>query len=99
MPAPRSEAGPLVLIILDGWGWREDPEHNAIHHAAPRHMDELAQRFPTARLDASGGSVGLPDGYIGNSEVGHQCMGAGRVTLQGLRQISHAVETGKFYEN
>ncbi len=94
MPAP-----PFVLIILDGWGWREDPEHNAIHHAAPRHMDELAERFPTVRLDASGGSVGLPDGYIGNSEVGHQCMGAGRVTLQGLRQISHAIETGEFYEN
>jgi len=90
---------PLVLIILDGWGWREDPEHNAIHHAQPRHMDELAERFPTVKLDASGGSVGLPDGYIGNSEVGHQCLGAGRVTLQSLRQISRAIETGEFYEN
>jgi len=94
MPSP-----PLVLIILDGWGWREDPEYNAIYHAGPRHMDELAERFPTVMLDASGGSVGLPEGYIGNSEVGHQCMGAGRVTLQGLRQISLAIKSGEFYEN
>jgi 2,3-bisphosphoglycerate-independent phosphoglycerate mutase len=89
----------LVLIILDGWGWRAEPEHNAIHHARTPSMDELAERFPAALLAASGLSVGLPEGYIGNSEVGHQCMGAGRVTLQGLRQISHDIETGAFFDN
>jgi 2,3-bisphosphoglycerate-independent phosphoglycerate mutase len=90
---------PFALIIMDGWGLRREAENNATRQCNPRHLDELAARFPTVSIDTSGPSVGLPEGFIGNSEVGHQCMGAGRVTRQGLSQIFHAIDTGEFYRN
>jgi len=89
--APRR---PLALIVLDGWGIREDRRHNAIAMAHKPAYDELAARFPVARLQASGEAVGLPDGQMGNSEVGHMNMGAGRVVYQDLTRIDHTIREG-----
>jgi 2,3-bisphosphoglycerate-independent phosphoglycerate mutase len=96
---PRLDRAPFALIILDGWGWREDTDHNATRNSNPRHLDELAARYPWLLIDCSGPSVGLPEGYIGNSEVGHQCMGSGRIASQGLSQIFQAIESGDFSRN
>ena len=86
---------PLALIVLDGWGIREDRDKNAIAMARKPVYDELAARFPIARLKASGEAVGLPGGQMGNSEVGHMNMGAGRVVYQDLTRIDHAIGAGK----
>ena len=90
---------PMVLIVLDGWGHRTAGEGNAIRRSAPAFMDRLAREFPSALLDASGEAVGLPPGVIGNSEVGHLCLGAGRVVLQDLSRINHAVARGDLARN
>ena len=71
--------GPLVLVVLDGWGLRDEKEYNAIKLARTPTYSELVERFPHAALAASGEAVGLPEGQMGNSEVGHTTMGAGRV--------------------
>jgi 2,3-bisphosphoglycerate-independent phosphoglycerate mutase len=89
----------MVLIVLDGWGHRDAAEGNAIRAAAPVFMDGLARDWPTALLDASGEAVGLPAGVIGNSEVGHLCLGAGRVVLQDLSRINRAVARGDLARN
>lgn len=85
---------PLVLAILDGWGHREEIAHNAIHAARTPNWDALWQNYPTALLDASELEVGLPMGQMGNSEVGHMNIGAGRVILQDLPRIDAAIEDG-----
>jgi 2,3-bisphosphoglycerate-independent phosphoglycerate mutase len=90
---------PTMLIVLDGWGHRDATEGNAIALAAPRFMQSLGRDFPSALLSASGEAVGLPPGYIGNSEVGHLCLGAGRVVLQELARINQAILTGAFDRN
>ncbi|HKQ98998.1 MAG TPA: 2,3-bisphosphoglycerate-independent phosphoglycerate mutase, partial [Candidatus Polarisedimenticolia bacterium] len=82
---------PMVLIVLDGWGADDRRDGNAIALSEPRFMQRLAREWPSALLAASGESVGLPPGYIGNSEVGHLCLGAGRVVLQDLARINRAV--------
>jgi 2,3-bisphosphoglycerate-independent phosphoglycerate mutase len=91
--------GPTVLVILDGWGHSERREANAVANCGALHMESLARDHPSALLDASGVSVGLPAGQIGNSEVGHTCMGAGRIVYQDLNKIGHAVETGALSRN
>ena len=91
--------GPLVLTILDGYGLAEAAPDNAIHSARTPVLDGLFAAFPATRLDASGLSVGLPQGQMGNSEVGHTNMGAGRVVYQDLTRITKAVEDGDFFEN
>jgi 2,3-bisphosphoglycerate-independent phosphoglycerate mutase len=90
---------PLVLLVLDGWGIREDPEHNAIALARTPVYDALLARYPHAQLVASGEAVGLPPGQMGNSEVGHMNMGAGRVVYQDLTRIDKAIADGEFTGN
>ena len=90
---------PAVLIVLDGWGHGEPTEGNAIVRSRPRFMEHLGRTYPTTLLQASGESVGLPPGVIGNSEVGHLCLGAGRVVLQDLSRINRAIRSGEFDTN
>src|SRR5690606_29725890 len=78
---------PVVLCVLDGWGWREDVADNAVAQAATPNFDRLWSGCPHAFLQASEQNVGLPAGQIGNSEVGHMNLGAGRVVLQDLVMI------------
>jgi 2,3-bisphosphoglycerate-independent phosphoglycerate mutase len=90
---------PLVLIVLDGWGIRESREHNAIKMARTPVFDGLLERYPMARLQASGEAVGLPAGQMGNSEVGHMNMGAGRVVYQDLTRIDKSIRDGELFTN
>jgi 2,3-bisphosphoglycerate-independent phosphoglycerate mutase len=77
---------PVVLIILDGWGYREAPEDNAIFHANTPFWDQLWAQAPHTLISASSLDVGLPEGQFGNSEVGHMSLGAGRVMYHPNRQ-------------
>lgn len=90
---------PVVLLILDGWGHREDPADNAIYHANTPTWDRLWANCPTTLISSSGLSVGLPDGQMGNSEVGHMSLGAGRVVYQNISRIDKAIEDGDFFTN
>ncbi|WP_271253233.1 2,3-bisphosphoglycerate-independent phosphoglycerate mutase [Pseudanabaena sp. Chao 1811] len=90
---------PLVLIILDGWGYREETEGNAIAAANTPVIDSLWSTYPKTLLQASGKDVGLPKGQMGNSEVGHLNIGAGRVVPQELVRISDAVDDGSLLSN
>jgi 2,3-bisphosphoglycerate-independent phosphoglycerate mutase len=90
--------GPLVLVVLDGWGLREERDYNAIKLARTPVYTELLARFPHSSLTASGESVGLPAGQMGNSEVGHMTMGAGRVVYQDLTRIDKSIKDGDFFE-
>jgi 2,3-bisphosphoglycerate-independent phosphoglycerate mutase len=90
---------PLVLIVLDGWGIRPERDHNAIALAKTPVFDGLLARYPHAELIASGEAVGLPAGQMGNSEVGHMNMGAGRVVYQDLTRIDKSIADGDFYTN
>ncbi len=89
----------VVLIVLDGWGLAEPGPTNAISVAATPTMDRLWEAAPHSTVEASGLAVGLPDGQIGNSEVGHLNMGAGYTVLQDLPRIDHEIETGTFFAN
>ena len=90
---------PTVLLILDGYGERKDKDGNAIALANTPVMDKLKKEFPYVEGQASGLFVGLPDGQMGNSEVGHMNMGAGRIVYQELTRITKAIEDGDFFEN
>ncbi|PCH65399.1 MAG: phosphoglycerate mutase (2,3-diphosphoglycerate-independent) [Gammaproteobacteria bacterium] len=90
---------PLALIILDGWGYSEDPKYNAIHAANTPVWDKLWLNYPHTLISASGAGVGLPGNQMGNSEVGHLNMGAGRVVYQELTRISRSIRTGSFFTN
>ena len=90
---------PLVLLVLDGFGIRADREHNAIALARTPVYDDLLARYPHAQLIASGEAVGLPAGQMGNSEVGHTNMGAGRVVYQDLTRIDKAIGDGDLASN
>lgn len=96
MPAVRR---PLVLMILDGWGINPSCEHNAACQARTPRLDGLRRDYPTTQIDASGLAVGLPEGQMGNSEVGHLNIGAGRIVYQELTRISRAIEQGEFFSN
>jgi 2,3-bisphosphoglycerate-independent phosphoglycerate mutase len=90
---------PVVLIVLDGWGLREDRRHNAIEGARKPVWDRLWREFPHTTVRTSGSSVGLPSGQMGNSEVGHLNLGAGRVVYQEFTRISRSIRTGSFFSN
>ncbi|MGO3642629.1 MAG: 2,3-bisphosphoglycerate-independent phosphoglycerate mutase [Pseudoalteromonas sp.] len=90
---------PLVLMILDGWGYREDTQSNAILAANTPVLDELWATRPHTLISGSGLDVGLPDGQMGNSEVGHVNLGAGRVVYQDFTRITKAIEDGEFDSN
>ncbi|GAB4370176.1 MAG: 2,3-bisphosphoglycerate-independent phosphoglycerate mutase [Deltaproteobacteria bacterium] len=89
----------LALIVLDGWGCRQEREANAVALARTPFFDRLWAEFPHTRIHASAERVGLPPGQMGNSEVGHLNLGAGRVVYQDLVRISRAIETGEFFRN
>ena len=95
MSRPR----PLALIILDGWGLGRKRIGNAIHLANTPFFHHLQEHYPVARLTANGEDVGLPEGQMGNSEVGHLNMGAGRIVYQELTRISKAISDGPFFDN
>jgi len=90
---------PLALIILDGWGLNSSCTANAVCQARTPRLDTLADTYPTTRLNASGLNVGLPEGQMGNSEVGHLNIGAGRVIYQDLTRISKSIADGDFFTN
>jgi len=101
-PSQSSQNGaiaPVVLCILDGWGYRHDDSHNAIRAAQTPVMDALWHAYPHTLIEASGADVGLPDDQMGNSEVGHLTIGAGRIIRQELVRISQAVRDGSIAEN
>jgi 2,3-bisphosphoglycerate-independent phosphoglycerate mutase len=97
--SPRLERRPIALVILDGFGSRESTPDNAIARATKPHWDELLATCPHTTIDASEFAVGLPRGQMGNSEVGHLNIGAGRVVYQDYTRIDHAIETGEFARN
>lgn len=90
---------PLLLMILDGWGLNPDREHNAIARARTPNMTRLCADYPCTDIGTSGMSVGLPEGQMGNSEVGHLNMGSGRIVYQDLTRISKAIADGDFFTN
>ncbi|MES9844272.1 MAG: 2,3-bisphosphoglycerate-independent phosphoglycerate mutase [Candidatus Sedimenticola sp. 6PFRAG5] len=94
-----ARAKPAVLIILDGWGYSEEDESNAIRMARTPVWDRLWKEYPHALIRTSGAEVGLPAGQMGNSEVGHLNLGAGRVVYQEFTRVSRSVRTGSFFNN
>lgn len=90
---------PFLLLILDGWGHRHDPTYNAIAAAHTPHWDALLAHYPHGTIQCSGSSVGLPEGQMGNSEVGHMHIGGGRLIPQDLTRINHAITSGAFALN
>lgn len=90
---------PTMLMILDGFGIREESHGNAIKAANTPNLDKFFSSYPYINIDASGSSVGLPDGQMGNSEVGHLNIGAGSVIYQNLLKISRSIDSGDFYKN
>ncbi len=95
----KSIPRPTVLCILDGWGIRAETEHNAIALAQTPNWDRMVQAFPSAHLEASAEEVGLPKGQMGNSEVGHMNLGAGRIVLQDLPRINSAIKSNELENN
>lgn len=93
-------SSPIALVILDGWGLgRESDEFNAIARAQTPHISLLSELYPTTKLECSGEAVGLPSGQMGNSEVGHLNIGAGRIIYQELTRISKSIKDGDFFTN
>jgi 2,3-bisphosphoglycerate-independent phosphoglycerate mutase len=91
-------SGPVVLVVLDGWGFRKGGDGNAISLGQTPVWDSLVERGTLTLLEASGRAVGLPDGQMGNSEVGHSNLGAGRVVQQDIVRISDAIASGSFFQ-
>src|SRR5690348_9183463 len=90
-----SRPKPAVLCVLDGWGWRDDGSDNAIAQARHPNFERMIRECPHALLSTSGRAVGLPEGQMGNSEVGHANIGAGRLVMQDLPRIDEAMREGK----
>src|SRR6185437_2908979 len=90
---------PLVLCILDGWGYAPPSNANAISLARKPVYDRLLREYPNTLINTSGRSVGLPDGQMGNSEVGHLNMGAGRVVYMDITKIDLMIENGEMFSN
>ncbi|MBA2703921.1 MAG: 2,3-bisphosphoglycerate-independent phosphoglycerate mutase [Blastocatellia bacterium] len=94
-----NKKGPLALIVLDGFGYRAEREGNAIALAEMPHYRELTESYPHTLIQASGECVGLPHGVMGNSNVGHLCLGAGRILRTDVERINHEIKTGEFFNN
>jgi len=95
----NNKQGPLALIIIDGWGHSSRREGNAIAMAATPYYDEICKNYPQTLLEASGTRVGLPAGVMGNSEVGHLNIGAGRVIRMDVSRVDHDIASGEFFRN
>lgn len=98
-PYNKTSGKQIALIVLDGWGYREEKEHNAIAEAKTPFFDYLWREYPHSLLEASGLVVGLPEGQMGNSEVGHTTIGAGKIVYTDLVRISLAAKNGEFDNN
>ena len=96
---PSATPRPLILCILDGWGYREETENNAIAAARTPNWDRMWQHYPHTLIQASEAAVGLPSHQMGNSEVGHLNLGAGRVVYQEYTRINRAISSGDFFTN
>ena len=94
-----NELTPTLLLILNGWGLAPEGSGNAVRLAAMPKINALLQKYPSARLTCSGRAVGLPYGFMGNSEVGHMNIGAGRIVYQDMTRIDLAVENHEFEHN
>lgn len=90
---------PTALIILDGFANRDEVHGNAVKQAHKPNFDRYYEKYPTTQIEASGLDVGLPEGQMGNSEVGHMNIGAGRIVYQSLTRINKSIEDGDFYDN
>src|SRR5512143_2033948 len=90
---------PVLLLILDGFGYREDSDFNAVAHARKPNWDRLWSEYPHTLIHTSELHVGLPNGQMGNSEVGHLNIGAGRVVYQDLTKVDLAIQNGSFFTN
>lgn len=88
---------PIMLMILDGFGINENEKGNAVKLANTPNIDKLMKTWPTTQIHTSGLAVGLPEGQMGNSEVGHTNIGAGRVVYQDLTRITKSIEDGEFF--
>ena len=88
-----------MLMILDGYGYNPETEGNAVYSAKTPVMDKLLSECPNTLINASGMDVGLPDGQMGNSEVGHTNIGAGRIVYQELTRITKSIKDGDFFSN
>ena len=95
----QNSKGPILLIIIDGWGYSPQREGNAIALATTPCYDEICNNYPQTLLEASGARVGLPAGVMGNSEVGHLNIGAGRVIRMDVSRVDHDIATGEFFRN
>jgi 2,3-bisphosphoglycerate-independent phosphoglycerate mutase len=95
----RNGKGPIALVIIDGWGYSPHTEGNAIALASTPYYDEICNDYPQTLLEASGSRVGLPAGVMGNSEVGHLNIGAGRVIRMDVSRVDHDIATGEFFRN
>src|SRR5579863_9178284 len=96
---PGGRARPFVLVIMDGWGINPRKEGNAIALARTPNIDKLAREWPHTAVKTSGEAVGLPEGQMGNSEVGHQNIGAGKRVLQDYTRVSESIRDGSFFSN
>src|SRR3989454_8117697 len=96
---PSRGPRPLVLIVMDGWGINPRKEGNTIALAHTPNIDRLAREWPHTAVKTSGAAVGLPEGQMGNSEVGHQNIGAGKRVLQDYTRVSESIEDGSFFQN
>ncbi|RYG69912.1 2,3-bisphosphoglycerate-independent phosphoglycerate mutase, partial [bacterium] len=90
---------PVMLTILDGWGLTDNQEANAVAQGRTPNFDRLWNEYPHTQLVAHGVDVGLPPGIMGNSEVGHLNIGAGRIVFQDSSLIDHSISTGDFFNN
>src|SRR5881296_3197140 len=90
---------PLVLTILDGWGYRAETTANAIALARKPTYDRLLREYPNTLIHTSGRDVGLPDGQMGNSEVGHLNIGAGRIVQMDITRIDLMIQSGDFFQH
>ncbi|MBO0796631.1 MAG: phosphoglycerate mutase (2,3-diphosphoglycerate-independent), partial [Ktedonobacteraceae bacterium] len=96
---PSGRPRPFVLVIMDGWGINARREANAIALARTPNLDKIAREWPHTAVKTSGEAVGLPPGQMGNSEVGHQNIGAGKRVLQDYTRVSESIKDGSFYQN
>ena len=87
---------PVILVVLDGFGINPRKEGNAVANASKPNLDSLLRNYPNSRLSMSGLDVGLPEGQMGNSEVGHMILGAGRIVYQDLTLIHKDIDEGNF---
>src|SRR6202167_1813326 len=97
LQAMPSRPRPIVLTVLDGWGYRAETKGNAVALARKPNYDELLRKFPNTLIHTSGPFVGLPEGQMGNSEVGHLNIGAGRIVQMDITRVDQMIASGEFF--